>query len=393
MKILFVSPSFPDRNKPTTGYPNYLYRVSLSLIEYGHKPYILSAGYKNDRWTDRGIEIIRVSDNSIKFDNSNFNELARPLAESYVLNKKIKRLDSKVKFDIVQFTSLDGVSLLYNGKIPAVMRLSSYAKTYFSTFQTLSPEIVKIASFVQRLASRRCNAVYAPCRVTAEAFGNDIGRKVYTIENPFVEDVVDYDMSYYNTYLKRKKYVLFFGTLYAEKGIKVIGNCLYEFLDKNKDYYFVFAGGSGFIDGENSIKFLTKKAGEYKDRIVFTYELPHSQLYPVIKGSDFVVLPSLMDNLPNACIEAMYFGKVVIGTDGASFEQLITHKVSGLLCKIGDSDDLLDKIEDAVAMEQNERDKIGMNAKKRIDQMKPEIAVKRLIKFYNKVIKISRREV
>ncbi len=48
-----------------------------------------------------------------------------------------------------------------------------------------------------------------------------------------------------------------------------------------------------------------------------------------------------MDNFPNACIEAMYFSKVVIGTDGASFEQLITHGKNGLLCRIGDSPDVV----------------------------------------------------
>ena len=45
MNILFVSTDYPERGQPTTGFPNYLYRVSLSLIQLGHKPIILFSIY------------------------------------------------------------------------------------------------------------------------------------------------------------------------------------------------------------------------------------------------------------------------------------------------------------------------------------------------------------
>lgn len=44
MNVLFVTPEYPRRGQPTTGFPNYLYRVSLSLIQLGHKPIILATG-------------------------------------------------------------------------------------------------------------------------------------------------------------------------------------------------------------------------------------------------------------------------------------------------------------------------------------------------------------
>ena len=51
-----------------------------------------------------------------------------------------------------------------------------------------------------------------------------------------------------------------------------------------------------------------------------------------------------MDNFPDACIEAMHFGKEVIRINGASFEQFITHCKNGLFCKIGDSQDFINKM-------------------------------------------------
>ncbi len=45
-------------------------------------------------------------------------------------------------------------------------------------------------------------------------------------------------------------------------------------------------------------------------------------------------LPSRIDNLTNTCIESMALGKVVIGTQGAIFEQLIEDGVNCFLCRI-----------------------------------------------------------
>ena len=126
------------------------------------------------------------------------------------------------------------------------------------------------------------------------------------------------------------------------------------------------------------------------DRIIISNALAHKQLYPVINAADFVVLPSFMENLSNACIEAMYFERVVIGTDGASFEQLIKHGENGLLCQIGNSQDLLEKMQMVVAMGEKEKMEMGKKAKKRIDRLQPEYVVRKLVSLYEYVIENSK---
>lgn len=386
MNILFVANGLPDRNQPMTGFPTYLFRVSQALAELGHRPVILCCGMYDHSWIDRGIEIVQAGCIKIRLSGKGAEFIINSYIKSFVLNRKISELGKKIKFDIIQFTSLEGTALLYSGKTPSVMRLSSYAKTYFSTYETYPEKQVKIMAWIERQAARRCNAVFAPCTITAEAFGRDIKRKVHTIETPFVDDVSDYDEACLDTVLKDKKYALFFGTLYAEKGIKVIAMCLEKFLAQYSDYYFVFAGKATIVGGENAIKLLKRSAGMYADRVITLPELGKQQLYPIIKAADFVTLPSLMDNLPNACIEAMNFGKVVIGTDGSSFEQLITHGKSGLLCRIGDSDDLYSKMQIAASMNIEEKERIGRRARGRIERMKPEIVVAKLLRLYEYII-------
>lgn len=386
MKILFAANEYVERGKPATGFPNYLYRVSKALVKSGHRPVIICAGRRNSHRVEEGIEVWTVATEYRDYKNQCMNKIFNALALGGKVNKKIKEYLEKESVDIIQFTSLGGLALFYHGTVPAVMRLSSYAKTYFSSFQTLQPQTVRAMSLLERMSAKRCRAVFAPCKNTAEAFGRDCHRKVSVIETPFENDVNTYDDYYVKTFLEDKPYVLFFGTLYAEKGLLVIAEILNVFLKTNKDYYFVFVGEPTVINGENVRRFLEDAAGNCKERLILWKALPHEQLYPIIKASNFVILPSLMDNFPNACIEAMYFSKIVIGTNGASFEQLIVSGKNGFLCEIGNSADLLEKMRLVVSLEESQREKIEKNAKKRIERLRPELAVKRLIDFYQYVI-------
>jgi len=387
MNILFVTPAYPKRGRSTTGFPNYLYRVSLALIKLGHKPIILTAGDGNSHRIENGIEIITVGVYSyVTIKSQTVRYIFNALEIGYKLNKKIKELIISMQIDVIQFTSLYGIALFYNEKVPSVLRLSSYAKTAFATYQTYSPRAVKIMSLFEIMSSYKCNTIFAPSVKNAQVFGKDCNRKVKVIETPFINDVQEYDNRYLDTFLNGKKYVLFFGSLYIEKGILVIAEILESFLRDNQEYYFVFVGDAYNINGVNSANILIKKAGIYAKRVIIGNALPHKQLYPVIIQAEFIVLPSLMENLSNACIEAMYFEKVVIGTNGASFEQLITHGVNGLLCEIDNSDDLLEKIQSVVSMSSEEKKQIGKKAKQRIDKLKPEYVVNRLISLYKYVI-------
>lgn len=387
MNILLVTPYFVERGKSSSdGFMVYLYRISRALRTLGHRPIILAAGKRDIQWVEDGVEIISVRDRCLDTsDKKGFDWLVDTAKKSYWLNRKIRELKKKVTIDIIQFASTRAPAFLYYGDIPAVMRVSLYSRKYFQEDE-LSGKDASIRAWCERMSSRRCNAVFAPSRMIAESFGKDIRRKVFVIETPFVEESVVYDMYYADGLLAGKKYALFFGALVERKGIGVIAKCLERFLKRNPEHYFVFAGKVPNAVGANVMAMLEQCAGSCAERVINLPALPHAQLYPVIQKADFIVLPSLMDNLPNACIEAMHFGKVVIGTEGASFEQLIRHGVSGLLCRIGDAEDLLEKMQTAVELDEGQKEKIGRSAKKRIDRLRPEIAAKRLVEFYRSVL-------
>lgn len=392
MNVLFVANGYSDWGKPTQGFHYYLYKVMHALKNMGHQPILLTIGKRNSRREEDGIQIFTVRAEYESMRDSSLQYIYNACKKSRVLNLEIKKIVKVHRVDIIQFTSLEGIALYYDGKIPSVMRLSSYAKIAFSTNDTFGQKMIDAMSFIERLSSNSCEDIFAPCRNTANVYGNDIGRRVSVIETPFIYDEDFLDDIYVKQYLSDKKYALFFGTLYAEKGILIIAEILEKFLVEHPEYYFVFVGNTIPVNGENSGNIIRQKAGKGRDRVIMFGELPHKQLYPIINNASFVVMPSLMDNFPNACIEAMYFGKIVIGTRGASFEQLITDGENGFLCEIGSSDSLYNSMQRAIQVSDSERKRIGENAKERIGKLQPKYVIPELLDFYNLVLSRQRKK-
>jgi glycogen synthase len=157
-------------------------------------------------------------------------------------------------------------------------------------------------------------------------------------------------------------------------------------LSSHKELYFVFIGKDGGNRGGPMIEHVWEKAGFFRDRVIYFGQLRHRQLYPILARSTAVVLPSRIDNLPNACLEAMALKRVVIGTRGASFEQLIEDGVNGFLCPPDNPENLFATIEKVLTLADSEMENIGQKAVDRIEVMRPNKAVRQLVDFYETVI-------
>ena len=390
MTILFATTDYVGSGKPMTGLPAYLYRVSRALSDMGHTPIIMTLGHHDFYRNDDGIEVYTIYVPSSYYKNKCVGYICDAVSKSRIMNRRIKELSYRRHIDVIQFTSLMGLPLCYTGDIPAVLRLSSYARIAFSTHISVEKTLVETMAFFESHSAKRCVAVYAPCQATADQFGRDVGRKVYVLETPFQNEVECYDYSLADG-LKGKKYIFFFGILSPEKGIGVIAEIIYRFLDAYRDYTFVFAGQPYEVNGIHAHTLLKQRAKEYADRVILFKPLPHEQLYPIIMGAEFIVLPYFNDNLANACLEAMSFAKVVIGTDGGSFEQVIEHGYNGVLCQRNDPEDLLVQLQYVMNLSSEEKCEMEKNAKRRIDLLKPEIAVKKLVRFYGRVLRYRGR--
>ena len=128
------------------------------------------------------------------------------------------------------------------------------------------------------------------------------------------------------------------------------------------------------------------------DQVRVLEPMRHEVLYPFLNAARVVALPSLIDNIPNTCLEAMAHGRVVVATTGSCFEQLIVDGRSGLLIPPDNVAALSEAIARAWTMSAAQRQAMGQEAQRRIDQLRPQQALPRLMEYYAQVIRRFRGE-
>lgn len=386
MKILFVTPYFLQKGKTGTGMLIYTYRMAKALLALGHNPIIVCGGNccKHEKFD--GIDVYRVANTINKTNLQLIDQLLECTIGNYLIQQKVNEICKNQEIDIIQYAGNNGGGLFHKGKTPAVMRLSSYYKVTFATNLQYSKLQIAIHSYIERMAGKKMDGLYCPSKNLSEAFSKDIKRKVHVIEPPFFNEEERTDSKIYEKYFQDKKYILYYGTIWPEKGVLLLADIAVELLNKHPELYIAFIGDNCNFQGRSTLEEIRKKTQKVSEHIIYMKALPHSQLYPIIQKSELVILPSYMENISNACLESMYFGKIVVGTNGASFEQLIENGVNGYLFEQGNSKDLLRSINIALSLSPKEKDVMEQSARERIDVLKPENAVKRTLAFYHYIM-------
>ena len=405
MRIAFVTSEYVTEEVFDGGLSNYIHRVVLALKSRGHDPVVFVNANRNEIFMHREIEIHRVDcrlpHELVKLHLNVLKKLYRFGCKQYWpdIYKKNKKLEydshqlnhalfhthQRNPFDIVQYASSFGSALCRHPSIPSVVRVSSYTPLLDIAHDRIGDSY---RNECEVIAYNRSDAVFSPSSLIASQLNKVLGHEIPVIESPFYMEADKLDDSLLNTFgLRTKQYLLFFGTVSLYKGCLTIAKCLNRLFSECPQQYFVFVGKTIPYNGKDFETLIREKVyNEYQDRVIFSKKASHSQLYPIIQSANGVILPSRMDNLPNTCLEAMGLGKIVVGTRGASFDQLIHDGENGFLCEIDDHDGLFDAIKKLLSLSQEQVWQMSDAAQKRIQRLCPDIAIPSLLDFYRIVI-------
>lgn len=138
-----------------------------------------------------------------------------------------------------------------------------------------------------------------------------------------------------------KKAILLSARLLREKGV-------FEFLDAAKlvlqvrsDAEFWLAGD---IDPANPSSLTNQDVDQWSEIEGIKFLGFQSDIYSVIKSSEFVVLPSYREGFPKALIEAAAVGRAIITTDVPGCEDAVINNKTGFLVPVKQVDKLVEKI-------------------------------------------------
>lgn len=316
---------------------------------------------------------------------------------SYVINRKINQVNKKHKIDIVHFCSSGALALFRSNRIPAVIRCSTYLPACRCARMPVfeydkSIEEFELMEKIQFKAMKRTRYVFAPSYNVAKLTEEKIKKQVSVIESPFCMEIHKIDDSVYKAYLRDKRYFLFFGTLNYLKGVQVIAGMLGDFFACHQDCYFVFIGNNSkmwYLGQELSASdyVYCNVEEQYHNNILYFPAMSNKdQLYSFIKHAEACVLPSRFDNLPNTCIETMALGQIVIGTEGASFEQLIRDGYNGYLIERENKEQLYQKMEMVLNLSEAEKNKIRKCAAESVTRLEPDKIYNQILEFYKQAI-------
>ncbi|MGV1100377.1 glycosyltransferase family 4 protein [Thiovibrio sp. JS02] len=393
MHIAYLSPEYPTAAQPHGGLANYLRKVGSLLCRRGHRVTIVFSQEHAASWEEDGMRIHAVSKAlpaSLKMVRR-FGGLA-VFADQYLTTGKMARrlwqVHARQPVDIVQVSSYmaPGCTLVGNGRLPVVCRISSHTPLLRAAS---GKEKGRWDGWSDRLEMRQIlqsDGTFAPSRFLADFFQRTEGIQPEVIPSPLFLEKVDTDPEVYAERLQGRRYLLFFGRLSRVKGCDLIGDILPELLQRHGDLEMVFVGmDTGLPNGQKMSRYLLEQGAGFHERIHFFDPLPKEKLYPVIAGSLGVILPSRVDNYPNACLEALSLGVPVIGSRDSSLDEIIVDGTTGFLFANGDRQDLSRAVETLLAMDETGRQRVGHNIKTYLQKIEQEDRVGQLLNYYEAV--------
>lgn len=394
LRIAFVTPEYVTETHFDGGLANYLSRTARAVAALRHDVHVITLSDIDEaEFEDHGVMVHRVMLGR-RWQLLNRLVLQRLPITVHWLNfsaqayRKLKELNREKAFDLVQYPNYSSCGLfpILFLRIPHVVRASSYGPELNQAARTERKLDVRMVELLESAQFRLSKNVHAPSCTLQQKLAEEIRLwKIRVIPTPFYLETREWDSSVYDRFLKGKKYLLYFGRFQLHKGFHILAEALPRFLHHNRDAFVALVGRDMKTSFAASMAdYMRARCGSLSERLIFLNKLPHSQLYPVIAGAHLVVLPSLIDNLPNACLEAMGLGQAIIGTSGASFEEVISDGATGFLVSRGDQEALAEKIIDAWT--HPKLAEIGAAAERQMSKFSADKAIDALLTYYTEVL-------
>ncbi|WP_075223272.1 glycosyltransferase family 4 protein [Acuticoccus yangtzensis] len=131
----------------------------------------------------------------------------------------------------------------------------------------------------------------------------------------------------------RTETVLYVGRLEVRKGVLELADAVRRVLDARPGTRFVFLGRAlPMPNGTRDVKAeMMSRIGRHRDAVQFIDAVPYHEIANYFSAADICVFPSVWENFPNVCLEAMAAARGVIGSSAGGMAEMIEDGRTGLL--------------------------------------------------------------
>ena len=297
-------------------------------------------------------------------------------------------------FDIIEVAdyNAEGVHLIpAHPELPVVMRLHTPEYLVKRVEDAIHPMLRRIRAHfgaIKRgkrsalLYNRNADPEYAhslladrymaPCRDILNIVGKDwkLDRsRCAVVPNPFTPSSDLLKIPVENT----SKTITFIGRVEVRKGVLDLAGAIPGVLQKHPDWQFRFVGAYGGSPKRRTTMdiFIREAVGEhYASNLVFTGAQPHSAVTGELESAGICVFPSLWDNFPGVCLEAMAAARPVIATNAGGMPEILAEGKAGVLVPPQNPAKLAAAI-NALIESPEQRTKLSLAARQRITTAYP----------------------
>jgi glycogen(starch) synthase len=348
MKIALLSYEYP----PETGFGGigtYTWYHARALVKLGHEVHVL-AGSNNHlrlqtsqqdsvfvhRYRPRGVWMALAG----LFGGLCCYWTKQRLENAWCMYRGLKLLMKQHRFDVIEMPECGAEGLLINWlvNIPKVVRFHSPARLIMPYYRVTWLDFL-ICPWIENLAIRKATALSSPSRFLANEVRVRMGVEQHVAFVPYGIDLALFDrepipqINGLHGLPEGKVTILFLGRMEWRKGIQLCGEIAKSVL-RRRDVIFLFAGEDRYGYMQNTLlPFLDeqKLLGSFR----YLGKLGLQQVRACVRSVDILLLPSLWENCPYSCLEAMAAGRAIVATDQGGIPELIQHGSNGLLAKAG----------------------------------------------------------
>ncbi|MBW4594428.1 MAG: glycosyltransferase family 4 protein [Brasilonema angustatum HA4187-MV1] len=319
------------------GIEHYCAEVYPRMVKQGHSVDLFArSSYTDSSWQDRydyqGVQVISLPGFGLRGVDALVTSALGALAAS------------NTKYDIIHFHAL-GPSLftclpklINSAKIVVTCQGLDWQRAKWGSFST------RVIQMGEKAAVRFADGLIVVSNVLQTYFLQTYGRETVYIPNaPARYGESDPNFGYGTQLgLEQKRYIVFLGRLVPEKCPDLLVDAFTAL--NPPGWKLVLAGGVS--DTKSFTSQLLQKVAN-NPNIVFAGELRGQRLWEIVRGAGLFVLPSNLEGLPLAMLEAMQEEIPVVASDIPPHKQLISGG-RGKLFEAGNLSSFIDTLDWAI---------------------------------------------
>jgi glycosyltransferase involved in cell wall biosynthesis len=402
VKIGLLSFEYP----PETGFGGigtYTWYHARALVKLGHEVHVL-AGDRTANGVTRtehdGVQVFRFRQSGRLMRSLAL--LGRPrlhwtqnrIENGLSMSRLLDHLRLTHSYDVLEMPECGAEGLLINqvARRNHVVRLHSPA-ALIMPFYDVPRADVTLCSAVERLGMRGATS-YSACsnflaREARERLG--LSAPIRVIANGIDVELFDKgpqsDLRADLGLPRDRPIVLFSGRMEARKGVHLVKEVAAALLEKH-EVSFVLAGQDlfGYLTG-TLLPYLESRP--LRGSVHYVGRLDLAGVRACLHQCDVFLLPSLWENCPYSCLEAMAAGRAIVASDQGGIPELIRHGENGLLARSGDASAHVAAVEQLLASPA-ERDRLGRAARRTVETFFNDVQIARQsVDFYRQSLELA----